>query len=373
MSRLVAVAMLGALFIEPGEARACGGAFGSNYSIDPAQSIVVGHHQGTETYVFNPRFCGDSDSFGLILPVPTVLTQNPTLGSSSLYRNLEALAAPNIVVQNVCANQGAAAPGSGSKSNGIGATPDGGTTVVDRGQVGIFDWALLQASSITSFTDWLDANGFPYQSDAPATFQYYVTSGWYFVAFKVSAGTDGGTAGTLCGNFGPVMVSFSAPEPVVPARIATVSSSAFRWTVYTLAPNELKLRDLGAERRFSGAVGSAYSSLTGVGQPGDRLTELLVTSVPDQDLILVANPDQADLRRTEYQYQYVFCGTGGTGGGGGQAPQATSGPSHDDSGCAIRPPRASTRRGLAALLAALGALGLFARRRATPVPRRSSR
>jgi hypothetical protein len=365
-------ATLGALLLAAGDALPCGGAFGPNTTIDPAQQIVVSHHQGTETYVFNPRFCGESDAFGLILPVPSVLTQNPTLGSARLYSDLAALAAPTIVTQQVCSGTegttgywaGQGAPDAGSND---------GTTVIERGQVGIFDWALLQATSVASFTDWLDTNGFPYQSNAQATFQYYVTSGWYFVAFKVSAGT-GGSGGSvaarrICGSFGPVMLSFSVPGgPVVPARIATVSSSSFRWTVYTLAPEQLRLRGVGAELRFSGALGAdvltTYPSLSGVGQPGDRLTELLLTTAPDQDLVLEADPAQADYRRTEYRYQYVPC-TGGAPGSAGQAARATPVGTDDDGGCSVRPERVRSRGIIVGLCAVLVSLGLFGRRRRT--------
>jgi hypothetical protein len=371
MPRLVTFATLGVLVLAAGEALPCGGAFGPNTTIDPAQQIVVGHHQGTETYVFNPRFCGESDSFGLILPVPSVLTQNPALGSANLYRDLGALAAPTIVTQQVCSNT---LSGGATGSLGVGGTTGngGGTTVIERGQVGIFDWALLQATSVASFTDWLDANGFPYQADAQATFQYYVTSGWYFVAFKVSSGGATGSGGSgvarsICGNFGPVMLSFSVPAgPVVPARIATVSSSSFRWTVYALAPEQLRLRYLGAELRFSGALTAddftTYPSLTGLGQAGDRLTELLLTTVPDQDLVLEPNPNQADFRRTEYRYQYVPC-TGGAPGSAGQAAEVAPVGTHHDGGCSVQPQTGANRRTIAGLWAALLSIGILGRRR----------
>jgi hypothetical protein len=376
MPRLVTFATLGVLVLAAGEALPCGGAFGPNTTIDPAQQIVVSEHQGTETYVFNPRFCGESDSFGLILPIPSVLSQNPTLGAQSLYRDLGALAAPAIVYQQVCSS----GPGYGSGSSlGTGGTAGNGsgTTVIERGQVGIFDWALLQATSVASFTDWLDTNGFPYQSDAQAAFQYYVTSGWYFVAFKVSAagGGSGGSTGSggsgqarsICGNFGPVMLSFSVPGgPVVPARIAAVSSSSFRWTVYTLAPDQLGLRGWSYELRFSGALPAGelttYPSLSGVGQPGDRLTELLVTTMPDQDLVLEADPNPIDYRRTEYRYEYVSC-TGGAAGNAGQAARATPVAAHQDGGCSVRRERVGRGSIVVCLCAALLSLGLFKRRR----------
>jgi MYXO-CTERM domain-containing protein len=340
MRPLNTLAALGALLLSAGEALPCGGAFGPSYTIDPAQKIVVAYRDGNETYVFNPRFCGQAESFGLILPVPAPLTANPTLGSAELYADLAGMTAPTIVTR--CSTSLGAGGKAAASGTGGGKAGTGGTTVIDRGQVGIFDWALLQATSVTSFTDWLDANGFPYQPSAVTAFQYYVDGGWYFVAFKVSAGagTSGGSGGSgaggvfvgtggkggvgglsaqICGNFGPILLSFPAPEaPVVPARIASVSSTSLSWTIYTLAAEQLRARNVSQTLRFSGAVGPSeletHPGVTPLAREGDRLTELLVTSAPSQDFVLEPNPSPTDYRREEIQY--VVC-SGGTASAGG--------------------------------------------------------
>jgi len=355
MNRVISLSALGVLLLASGEALPCGGAFGNTVTIDPIQKIVVSYKNGVETYILNPYFCGNSASFGLILPVPATLTQNPTLGQTQLYTDIGTVSAPTIQTQTACATGGSASASTGGGAN-TGGPP--GTTVINRGQVGIFDWVLLQATSATAFTDWLTANGFPYQATAQTAFSYYVSTGWYFVAFKVttgSSGTGAGGAGTggagtggaggksgssppntspigsggtggstgsgttrICGNFGPVMLSFaSATQPVVPARIAAVSSNQLNWTLYTLAAQQMRLRDYGATLRFSGSLTTAdmstYSSLGPIAQAGDRLTELLLSlpSSSTTDLVLEPDPNQADYRRTEIQTVYVSCTTGG--------------------------------------------------------------
>jgi len=139
MNRTLSLTALGVLLLASGEARPCGGAFGNTVTLDPVQKIVVAYRNGIETYILNPYFCGNSDSFGLILPVPAVLVQNPTLGQAQLYSDLSKLAAPIIQTQTACRQSGsggAATAGiGGSRSTGGGP----GTTVIDRGQVGIFD------------------------------------------------------------------------------------------------------------------------------------------------------------------------------------------------------------------------------------------
>jgi len=176
-------AALTALVLTAGEAQPCGGAFGYEYTISPSQQIVVGYRDGVETYVFNPHFCGQASSFGLILPVPAVLSKKPELHEPALYTDLAAVAAPTIETQEVCLGHDGVA---GGRSTGTGgsASNGGGTTVIETGTVGVFDYALLQAETTASFTDWLDTNGFPYEDSAQEAFDHYVQSGWYFVAFK---------------------------------------------------------------------------------------------------------------------------------------------------------------------------------------------
>ena len=327
MQRLVTYGSLCALLLAASEARPCGGAFGASVSIDPVQQIVVSYRNGIETYVFNPYFCGQSNSFGLILPVPAMLTQNPALEQAQLYKDLATVTAPTYVDKTQCYSAAGGSPSRGT--GGAGSLSNDGTTVIQRGQVGIFDWALLQATSSTAFTDWLTANGFPYQASAQTAFSSYVSNGWYFVAFKVSTAGGSGVGGAgsttptstsstkICGNFGPIALAFpSATQPVVPARIAAVSSNQLTWTLFTLASQQLKLRDYPSTLRFSGPVGdsemSTYPSLAAVAQSGDRLTELQMSfsSLNVNDILLVPDPAQADYRREETRIVYVSC-TGG--------------------------------------------------------------
>jgi hypothetical protein len=342
MQRLVTYGSLFALLLAASEARPCGGAFGANVTLDPVQQIIVSYRDGVETYVFNPHFCGQSNTFGLILPVPATLTQNPALGQTQTYKDLATVAAPTYVDQTQCASRGTTG-GSASASMGGSSGISNGTTVIQRGQVGIFDWALLQATSTTAFTDWLTANGFPYQSSAQSAFSSYVSSGWYFVAFKVSAGDTGaGGAGsvatttgtsnaTICGDFGPIALAFpSATQPVVPARIAAVSSNQLTWTLFTLASQELMIRDFSSTLMYSGPIGdsemSTYPSLAPVARSGDRLTELQVslTAATTTDIVLVPHPNPSDYRRVETRIVYVSC-TGGAPNTGGTSATSHAG------------------------------------------------
>ena len=323
----------------------CGGAFGSGFVISNAQTLVVGHKQGIETYVFQPHFCGKAAEFGLILPVPATLSASPSLADATLYDELAAVSAPRHVAQTQCRDKGI---GNGGLDAGIsfGGDASDGTTVIDKGKVGIFDWTLLKADTTAAFTSWLDANGYPHAASADTQFTHYVTQGWYFVAFKVTASSAApGTNEKICGDFGPIALTFPAAAPVVPTRIAAVSTSdpnPLMWRIYGVSDQSLTVSSAGyyPYPKFSGTLGTpelaSSPALAKLAAPGDRLVKIDVQfepSVTTADLTLVPG-SVPDFRETVYDITYIDCdgGTipeagaadfpvevGGGGGGGGCA------------------------------------------------------
>ena len=347
--RLVRTTALGfailtlAITLKPFRADACGGGFGNDagVTIMANQEIFVASHSGTETYIFQPGFCAGSDQLGLILPVPAPLTGNPTLADGTLFAELDAFTKPTVVAQ--CASFGGDAGAShGSPDGGLG----GGVNVIQEGTVGQFAYSVLQATSVASFTGWLDQNGFVYASSYPAVFQYYVAMGWYFVAFKVNAAASAPPPGTdLCGDLGPIEISFPSPQPVVPAAIASPYSYGETWRIFFLASKEQSLspasQNFTATVYFSGAFDTnaqqAVPSIASLAQSGDRLTALDVTlfswSSPDAgfaDIHTEADPNQQDYR--SQTVNYVYCGDDGL-------PQSDSGSFRSDGGT---PPRSGT-------------------------------
>jgi hypothetical protein len=312
-------------------ANACGGGFGQQVTLSPSQKIVLTYRGGEETYIFQPHFCGAAADFGLILPVPSTLTQNPTLGSAALVTELEVITAPRIETVEVCAgfgcmgsksSDGAGAPG--GKTQGA---PNDGVAVISAGQVGQFQWQLLKADSAQSFTDWLDANRFPHPASAAAAFDHYVQAGWYFVAFSVAAGASAPPAGyRLCGDFGPIQLSFTAPQAVVPARIAAASdtTSTFTWRIFTVSEHELRpssgssSASVAPTLRYAGALSTddleRGPAVAGVANAGDWLTESDVRFYAGnltQDIFLEPAAADTPYRRTEYVEKEVDCGVFG--------------------------------------------------------------
>ena len=323
-SKLALGTMLAVALIAP-SALPCGAPFGNGINVDPQQDIVVVHKNGTETYVFQPRFCGSAQQFGLILPVPAKLSAQPTLAKAEAFTNLVELSKPQTVYTTECSRGGV-----GGSSGGLGGAPgrgDAGTVVVSSGTVGFMDYAQLNTVSLDALTTWLTSNGYPYDAQATSAFDYYVQKGWYFLTFKVDQGSFTGT--TTCKDLGPVKFSFPTSIPVVPTRMATARSkdtsgtlsyaSNFSWRIFgiTEGSQQIGFADGASSARvlnFSGLLDTALvSGLDGLAAAGDRATKMTITFAygstdPDIVLGLVAGNDY---RETTYQVSYIKC-DGGT-------------------------------------------------------------
>lgn len=307
---ILAVAMV------PGAAAACGGFFADEVEVDPNQEILVIHRSGIETYVFRPRFCGAATDFGVILPIPATLASSPAEADAALFDELERYTAPTI--QEVCEGGAIGCIGGSIGDDGAGSPGPGfgtGVDVVDSGSVGIFDWTLVQATSAAAFTDWLKAKGFPYDASGDAAYAHYVDAGWYFVAFEVRTGASAPSPGMrLCGDLGPLQVSFESAALVIPARITNVNATGAPpplWRIAAIAQREQSVETYGTgflERTwFSGALTQAgltdFPALAGVSQEGDRLTVLDVTfpsAGASDDIALTALQGSWDYRSTRH-------------------------------------------------------------------------
>jgi hypothetical protein len=292
MKRFLALAMAMASLLAARPAFPCGGGFGPGIRVNPQQDIIVVWKDGIETYVFQPTFCGTATNFGLILPVPAQLTQEPTLSDQQAFTTAIALTEPKKVEKDMSGP----AIGCGSSDNGATDGTNRGPTVVASGRVGFLDWIQLKAENQASFTNWLTANGYPFPDVVTnyadnfrmrSVFDYYVTQGWYFLAFKISqdAVPDGGT---VCKSLGPVSFAFPTSAPVVPSRMAsagsTMTTSSFTWRVFGITQGDVQL-DAESGLAFSGAIpDSAVAALAGLAQPGDRVTRLNLTFSPSRNV-----------------------------------------------------------------------------------------
>ncbi len=309
----------------PSVAWPCGAGFGDSVALQPNQRVFISYMEGVETYVFNPAFCGASRDFGLILPVPSGLVADPALMPAELLSELAAYTAPTEVKECMSSGTGCGASAGDSTKGGINLQSqefDAGVNVVDSGQVGLLDWTLLRADSTAAFTDWLDANSYPYQAEHQALFTHYVINGWYFVAFKVHVeAAQADPQAQLCGHLGPVAVTFASSAPVVPSRIAAANAVAAEgdiWRITLVAASQQQLvtsTDYNATLYFAAtvteAVRTAYPTLGALAAAGTRLTTLDLQFPWDRlvqsDMQFAPDPNPVDYRATVVVYEECGC------------------------------------------------------------------
>jgi hypothetical protein len=318
-SKLALASMLGVALIAPA-ALPCGAPFGNGINVDPRQDIIVVHKNGTETYVFQPRFCGSAQEFGLILPIPAQLATAPALSPAEVFTYLDSISQPAHVAVTKCGGPGNWGAGGGVSRGDAGT----GTVVVSSGTVGFMDYSQLATSSLASLTAWLDNNSYPYDSLATSAFQYYVDKGWFFVAFKINQGTI--TGSSTCKDLGPVKLVFPSTSPVVPTRMATARSKdgsgvlsyqpGFSWRVFGITAGAEQIGFTNGEDglyrvlTYSGLlVADDISHLDGLAVVGDRADKLTLTfnygsTDPDVALNLAAGKDY---RQIIEDVTYVQC------------------------------------------------------------------
>ncbi|MBI5494314.1 MAG: DUF2330 domain-containing protein [Deltaproteobacteria bacterium] len=322
-----------AVVVVPRPLLACGGFYAAEIEVASDQNIIVTHRGGVETYVFRPHFCGAAKDFGVILPIPATLSGTPALADNALFDELDRFTEPETVEECEARGLGCGAS-AGDGDLGTRGAQDHGVNVVDRGRVGIFEYVLLQATTTSAFTDWLTQNGFPYDAGMSAVYESYVTRQWYFVAFKVSADTTAPPAGKkLCGDLGPLQVSFATPSPVIPARIAAVNSAnvaapVWRLFVVTAAQQAVTNTSFSSSLNFSRPLRNAdlggFPALAAVAQDGERLTVLDVTfpwNGASDDINLQVDPNQRDFRSV----RHVTRECGGLGCAGSNLATSASG------------------------------------------------
>jgi len=321
MRRALAVAAIPAVLLAAGPALPCGAAFGPSIRIDARQDIILTWKDNVETYAFQPVFCGTSTDFGLILPVPAPLSQQPTLTDQQVFTTAARLSQPTRRRVDE-EHSGGIGCGSGGLEGSKNATADI-PTVVASGHVGLLDWVQLKADTVASFTDWLDANGYPYSDQAASVFSYYVSKGWYFIAFRISQEAVSG-GGTICRALGPIALSFATPEPVIPSRMANAGGSGqFAWRIFGVTHGDVQLAFAdGANTNrvlwYSGAISDADApAFAGLAAPGDRLTRLALTfsgglADPDVGLTVAAASDYRGVEDA-YVYDDAACSVGRKG------------------------------------------------------------
>ena len=236
----VAALAFASAFSQVDDAHACGGFFcdspGSGQPpmpVDQTGETIVFAFDGenVEAHI-QIQYTGDPERFAWLIP----LQNEPeiTVGSAQLFLNLLNSTVPAVNLGQTfegCTGPsehsdvfGCAVGGSEDDSavfGGSGAAPgrNGGAgtgPTVLRRSVGAFEVSILSGSA-AAVEQWLVANNFLPDQEAPAIVDEYASRGYVFAAIKLAAGAD-------LKELHPLVVKYRGSEPCVPLKLTAIAA-----------------------------------------------------------------------------------------------------------------------------------------------------
>ena len=242
MLRLIvafAVALAGGSAAFQGTAHACGGFFCSaNAPVNQAAERIIfsKNADSTVTAVVQIQYSGPSEDFAWVLPVPGV--PDIAVSSDLAFTRLQTASNPQytttVEVEGECAddervtNDGSGSGGAGGFQSAD-AGSDAGVTVVAQGNVGPYDFVVIQPNAGAAdpgavAVDWLINEGYdvvPPGGDVQAVSDMlgsYLTGGMNLIAFRLTKGNDTGT-------IRPIVMTYASERPMIPIRPTAVAAN----------------------------------------------------------------------------------------------------------------------------------------------------
>ena len=217
---------LAAPLLAPAVAQACGGFFCQNVPVDQTGENIVFVADGTTVQAFvQVQYQGEATEFAWIIPTPSL----PEVGVSSdaifgyFAQNYRREAYQNTTYHGTCGSYcwddqfagSDAALDTGSTDAGTG----GGVEVIEQGQTGPYDFAILRATDAQVLFDWLGANDYNLPATAIAAVEPYALMGdeTHFVALKLQKDAS-------VGDLQPVKLTYAAEQPMVPIQLTAIAA-----------------------------------------------------------------------------------------------------------------------------------------------------
>ncbi|MCB9674893.1 MAG: DUF2330 domain-containing protein [Alphaproteobacteria bacterium] len=216
---LMAAWACGGMFCDPGplEVQVVQNAERVAFHIDEDAGVVEAHVQ-----IF---YEGPPDAFGWVVPVakqPDVF-----LSSDRLFDVLAEELAPTVRLDQVQEGNCRFGPrisfGCAKRSfDDIGFADTGfageGPNVVDQGQVGPYDYVVLQASTADELLGWLGENSYAVPDGLSGVLQPYLAADSYFLAVRLSKDRD-------AGDIAPLGWRYSGDAASIPIQLTSIASA----------------------------------------------------------------------------------------------------------------------------------------------------
>ena len=215
-----------AALLSPSAASACGGFFCSQVPVDQVGEQILFAVEGTNvTAHIQVAYQGDAESFSWVLPLPSL----PTLGvgTDMLFTALRGATDPRFLLNweyvdgcsggNDCMMADASAGGGGPESPP--SENEGGVSVLAAGEVGPYDYKVVESDSGDALFAWLNENGYDQPEASKPLVGHYVNQKFVFLALKLLKDKS-------VGDLQPVVVKYTAEEfACVPLKLTSIAAS----------------------------------------------------------------------------------------------------------------------------------------------------
>jgi hypothetical protein len=204
--------------------------------VQAGERILFAEDQGMVTAYIQIKYQGSADTFGWLVPLPSVPTLQ--LGTDEVFTQLNNTTTPDyrLTTQRQFCNGttqtssrdsfggcGNAADSAGYSPGGVvdgsvqSAADMGSNEVVSQSSIGPFDYAVLHADDQTEMLNWLQTNKYFVPAGTDAVITPYIHPGAYFLALKLKAGES-------AGDIVPVIVKYASDLPMIPIILTSVGA-----------------------------------------------------------------------------------------------------------------------------------------------------
>ncbi len=190
-------------------ATACGGFFCTNVPVDQSGERIIFtiNGDGTITAITGIAYSGTAAEFSWLVPLPSV-PQVDVAETETLDLLQQATEKTFTVPPNPC-------EGIIYSSGGFGG--GGGGMDVIIGNVGPYDYAILDENDPILIVRWLRSNGYNVQDTIIPAIEHYVRLGMVFLAMKLSQDAE-------VGDIQPVVMTYKAEKAAIPLILTSVAA-----------------------------------------------------------------------------------------------------------------------------------------------------
>src|SRR5262245_42081964 len=219
--------------------------------LQPAQKafITFDPDEKVETFTVQPKFEGNADDFGMVIPTPAKpkLDEMPRdfFKELALFTILKRREQPQSKLLPVIAKDHLrkAAAKQADKPDDATALHRGSTVkVLEAGVVGNLDYKIIEAGRADDLYAWLKENKYTYAGDE-ATLDFYIKKKWLFTVMKIDTmQMKRNPDGTFAGEVTPTRFQFASEKLIYPLKITQISvKDKTEALLYVQAPYKVDL------------------------------------------------------------------------------------------------------------------------------------